>query len=93
MKFTCWSSRAARGRGRGPSCGVEVELVRRAQGEAALDDERAFRRGAGGLELWHRQGPAFGLGPAAATVSAGVAYGSLVVCLGLVALAFAVGGE
>jgi hypothetical protein len=46
-----------------------------------------------GLWLWHRQGPAFGLGPAAATVSAGVAYGSLVVCLGLVALAFAVGGE
>jgi hypothetical protein len=46
-----------------------------------------------GLWLWHRLGPHFGLGTARRRVSAGVACASLVVCLGLLALAFAVGGE
>jgi hypothetical protein len=44
-----------------------------------------------GFWLWHRQGPAFGLGRG--QVSAGVAYGTLVVCVGLVALGFVIGGE
>jgi hypothetical protein len=46
-----------------------------------------------GLWLWHRLGPHFGLGPARRRVSAGVACASLVVCLGLLALALVVGGE
>jgi hypothetical protein len=46
-----------------------------------------------GLWLWHRQGPHFGLGPAQGRVRVGVAYASLVVCLGLLALAFAVDGD
>ena len=46
-----------------------------------------------GLWLWHRQGPHFGLGRANGQVSRGVAYGSLVVCLALLVLGFAVGGE
>jgi hypothetical protein len=46
-----------------------------------------------GLWLWHRQGPHFGLGPANWHVHRGVAYGALVVCLALLALGFAVGGE
>jgi hypothetical protein len=46
-----------------------------------------------GLWLWHRQGPHFGLGSAKGRVSRGVAYGSLVVCLALLVLGFAVGGE
>jgi hypothetical protein len=44
-----------------------------------------------GLALWHRQGSHFGLG--SVPVNRGVAYGSLVVCLALLALGFAVGGE
>jgi hypothetical protein len=44
-----------------------------------------------GLWLWHRQGPAFGL--AGGRVPAGVAYTTLVTCLALLALGFAVGGE
>ena len=47
----------------------------------------------GGLWLWHRQGPHFGLGPTKGQVSRGAAYGSLVVCLALLVLGFAVGGE
>jgi hypothetical protein len=46
-----------------------------------------------GLWLCHGQGRHFGLGPAAERVSGGVAYGTLIVCLGLIAVAFAVGGE
>src|SRR5437763_6032138 len=45
-----------------------------------------------GLWLWHRQGPHFGLGSAGGRVGRGVAYGSLVVCLALLALGVAVGG-
>jgi hypothetical protein len=46
-----------------------------------------------GLWLWHRQGPYFGLGSAEGRVRAGVAYASLVVCLGLLALTLVVDGE
>ena len=46
-----------------------------------------------GLWLWHGQGPHFGLGPAGGRVEHGVAWGSLIVCAGLLALGFAVGGE
>jgi Peptidase M50B-like len=46
-----------------------------------------------GLWLWHQQGPHFGLGPARGRVSAGVAYGTLVACVALLAIGFAVGGE
>jgi len=46
-----------------------------------------------GLWLWHRQGPHFGLGPARGRVSRGAAFGSLVVCVALLVLGFAVDGE
>jgi hypothetical protein len=46
-----------------------------------------------GLWLWDRQGPHFGLGSAKGQVSRGTAYGSLIVCLALLVLGFAVGGE
>lgn len=46
-----------------------------------------------GLWLWHRQGPHFGLGPAQGQVSRRAGYGSLVVCLALLAFGFVVGGE
>jgi hypothetical protein len=46
-----------------------------------------------GLWLWHRQGPHFGLGCAEGRVSAGVAYASLVMCGGLLSVAFLVDGE
>lgn len=46
-----------------------------------------------GLWLWHGQGPHFGLGSAKGQVSHSIAYGTLVVCLGLLALGFAIGGE
>jgi hypothetical protein len=46
-----------------------------------------------GLRMWHGQGPHFGLGPAKEAVSRSVAYGSLLVCLALLALGFIVGGE
>jgi hypothetical protein len=46
-----------------------------------------------GLWLWHRQGPHFGLGPARGRVSTGAAYGSLVGCVLLLVLGFAIGGE
>jgi hypothetical protein len=46
-----------------------------------------------GLWLWHRQGPYFGLGPAKGRVSPAAAYGSLVVCVGLLILGFLVDGE
>ena len=46
-----------------------------------------------GLWLWHRQGPYFGLGPAKGHVNLGVAYGSLVACVALLALGFVVGGK
>jgi hypothetical protein len=45
-----------------------------------------------GLWLWHRQGEPFGLGAARGQVSGGVAYASLVICLGLLTLAWVVGG-
>jgi hypothetical protein len=46
-----------------------------------------------GLWLWHRQGPHFGLGPARGRVRVRVAYASLVACVGLMVLAFAVDGD
>ncbi len=46
-----------------------------------------------GLWLWHRQGPHFGLGAAKGRVSRGAAYGTLVTCMALLGLGFAVGGE
>lgn len=46
-----------------------------------------------GVWLWHRQGPHFGLGPARGRVDAGVAYGTLVGCLVLLAVGLVVGGE
>ena len=46
-----------------------------------------------GLWLWHREGSHFGLGSANGQVSCGAAYCSLVVCLALLLLGFAVGGE
>jgi len=46
-----------------------------------------------GLWLWHGQGPHFGLGPNRRHIDPRVAYGSLVVCLTLVVLGFAVGAE
>jgi hypothetical protein len=46
-----------------------------------------------GLCLWHRQGVHFGLAPANGQVHGGVAYGTLVVFVLLIALAFAIGGE
>jgi hypothetical protein len=45
-----------------------------------------------GLWLWHGQGPHFGLGPARGEVNRGVAYSSLVVCVGLVVAGFIVDG-
>jgi hypothetical protein len=46
-----------------------------------------------GLWLWHGQGPHFGLGRARGAVNARVAYVTLAVCVLLLALAFAAGGE
>ncbi|MBI4580950.1 MAG: hypothetical protein HY718_14680 [Planctomycetes bacterium] len=46
-----------------------------------------------GLWLWHRQGRQFGLGSANGQVSRGAAYGSLVACMALLVLGFAIGGE
>ena len=46
-----------------------------------------------GLWLWHRQGPHFGLGPAAGRVNRGVAYATLAGCVVLVVLGFAVGDQ
>jgi hypothetical protein len=46
-----------------------------------------------GLWLWHRQGPHFGLGPAEGHVRGGVAWASLVGCVLLLVLAFAVDGK
>jgi hypothetical protein len=46
-----------------------------------------------GLWLWHKQGPYFGFGPAQGKVDRGVTYGSLIVCMALLALGFWVGGE
>jgi hypothetical protein len=46
-----------------------------------------------GLWLWHNQGRYFGLGPAQGQVNRGVAYGSLVVCLVLLAFGFWADGE
>jgi hypothetical protein len=43
-----------------------------------------------GLWLWHRQGVHFGLGSVNGAVSHGVAYGSLVVCVALIVLGFAI---
>jgi hypothetical protein len=46
-----------------------------------------------GLWLWHKQGPNFGFGLAQGKVNRGVAYGSLGVCMALIALGLYVGGE
>jgi hypothetical protein len=46
-----------------------------------------------GLWLLHRQGPHFGLGVAHGKVQHGVAYVCCAICLGLLVLGFAVGGE
>jgi hypothetical protein len=46
-----------------------------------------------GLWLWHKQGPYFGFGPAQGKVNRGVAYGSLVACVALLAFGLCVGGE
>ena len=46
-----------------------------------------------GLWLWHRQGQHFGLGPSRGRVRPGVAYASLVACIGLMVLAFVVDGD
>jgi hypothetical protein len=46
-----------------------------------------------GLWLWHRLGPHFGFGPAEGQVNPRVAYASLVVCVLLLVLGFAVDGE
>jgi hypothetical protein len=46
-----------------------------------------------GFWLWHRQGRYFGLGPARATVSSGIAYAVLIVCLILLLVGFLVDGK
>lgn len=46
-----------------------------------------------GLWLWHGQGPHFGFGVAKGSVHRGIAYGSLGVCMGLLVIGFAIGGE
>jgi hypothetical protein len=46
-----------------------------------------------GLWLWHGQGRHFGLGPEARPIGHGVALGTLVACLALLALGVLVGGE
>jgi hypothetical protein len=46
-----------------------------------------------GLTLWHRQGTSFGLGAAQGEVSRPIAYASLGVCLALLLMAFAIGGQ
>jgi Peptidase M50B-like len=46
-----------------------------------------------GLWLWNHQGPHFGLGTAKGQVNRGVAYGSLVACVGLLVIGFISGGE
>lgn len=46
-----------------------------------------------GLWLWHGQGINFGFGMAAGQVDRRVAYGTLVVCLIMLTLGFAIGGE
>jgi len=46
-----------------------------------------------GLWLWHRQGPHFGMGSAKGQVNHAAAYGSLAVCLALLVLGIALGGE
>jgi hypothetical protein len=45
------------------------------------------------LLLWHRQGRHFGLGSANGQVSHGIAYGTLLLCLALLILGFAIGGK
>lgn len=46
-----------------------------------------------GLWLWHGQGPHFGLGDARGRVSARAAYAALLICILLIALGLAVGGD
>jgi hypothetical protein len=46
-----------------------------------------------GLWLWHGQSAHFGLGAQAKEISPGVAYTSLVICLGLLGVALEVGGK
>lgn len=45
-----------------------------------------------GLVLWHREGPRFGLASADWQTSRGIVYGTLLICLTLLVLGFAVGG-
>jgi Peptidase M50B-like len=46
-----------------------------------------------GLVLWHGQGPQFGLGVGRGSVRRDVTYGSLVVCMILLIIGFAVDGQ
>ncbi len=46
-----------------------------------------------GLSLWHRQGTAFGLGSARGEVSHQATYVSVMVCIALIVLGFAIGGR
>jgi hypothetical protein len=46
-----------------------------------------------GLALWHGQGELFGMGAARGQVSQSIAYASLGVCVVLLLLGFAIGGE
>jgi hypothetical protein len=46
-----------------------------------------------GLLLWHGQGTSFGLDSAHGQVSHAVAYASLIMCIALLVLGFAVGGK
>jgi len=68
------------------------EMLRHGSPEWLLCLFGAAAAGAG-LWLWHGQGRHFGLGPARGAVSRGAAWAALAACLGLLALALAVGGE
>ena len=46
-----------------------------------------------GLWLWHRQGPNFGLGTAKGKVNRRIAFAMLAICLMMLAIEFAIGGE
>ena len=46
-----------------------------------------------GLALWHGQGASFGMGAAQGQVSRSATYASVVVCVALLVLGFAIGGE
>ncbi|HEV3142599.1 MAG TPA: hypothetical protein VGZ47_01815 [Gemmataceae bacterium] len=46
-----------------------------------------------GLLLWHRLGPHFGIGAAKKQIHPGIAYGSLIACILLTILGFAIDGK